>query len=137
MATTINQQVLRQDGIKGGGPVAAGAQLFIGSICFIDAVTGLYTDDANAGANKFGGIVIDYADNQSGQDGAINVNVFERGTFELPGTGIAQVDVGKKVYASDNYTIKLDPTDAAYIGTIVSVDGKTGYIRIAIDIQLP
>ena len=136
MAVAENQLISREDGIVGGGPVIADKTLYIGTMCFIDAATGLYTDIINGGANKFGGIVRDFADNAGGADAAVNVNVFERSSFILPLASAAQDDVGKKVYAVDNADVSLTATSQTYVGTITRLVDDA-HVLVAIDVQLP
>jgi hypothetical protein len=57
------------------------------------------------GVNAFIGIAVGEADNTSGADGAIEVEVWTEGDFELTLTGGAQAEVGSPVYADDNYAL--------------------------------
>lgn len=136
MAATSNQLITREDGIMGGGPVLTAITLYIGTMAFIDASTGYITSAIAAGANKFAGIVRDYVDNSGGASGAEDVITFEEGSFVLPGTGFTQADVGKKAYASDNFTVSTTSTSHTYIGTITRVISSTK-VLVALDVQLP
>lgn len=132
MAVAENQLISREDGIVGGGPVIADTVLYIGTLAFVDATTGFITDVATS--NKFAGIVRDFADNAGGADGDVDVNFFERSSIRLPLSGAVQADVGKKVNATDNYTITLGA--GTYIGTITRVYGDAT-VLVALDVQLP
>ncbi|QDV84989.1 hypothetical protein [Planctomycetes bacterium TBK1r] len=136
MATTLNQRI-RMTGGTGGlssGPVAAGIRLPHGTLCFIDS-TGHRTNVIAAGANRFAGIVHSEADNAAGADGDLDVEHYIKHRFVLPFPGgITQADEGKKVYASDNWTLTLSPTNNSYVGTLEKfVDANTG--QVAIDFQ--
>ena len=136
MATTLNQRI-RMTGGTGGlssGPVAAGVSLPHGTLCFIDA-TGHRTNVTNSGANRFAGVVHVEADNSAGADGDRDVEHYIKHRFVLPFPGgITQADEGKKVYASDNWTLTLTPTSNAYVGTLEKyVDANNG--QVAIDFQ--
>ena len=136
MAVTANQLVNREDGNYGGGPVLTSITLYIGTLAFIDAANGFITNVVNSGANKFAGITRDYVDNSSGASGDKKIILYERGTFELEGAGFTQADVGKKAYASDNFTVTTTATSNTYIGTITRVISATK-IQVALDVQLP
>lgn len=136
MAVTENQLISREDGNLGGGPVNADTNLLVGTAAFVDAVTGGMTDIINAGANKLAGIVRDMADNTGGSLGDINVTLWERSSFILPLASAAQADVGKKLYASDNYTFTLSSTSTTLVGTITRVIDDAN-VLVAIDVQLP
>lgn len=116
MAVTANQVTRRQDGNRVGLPVAASTKLYEGTMAFINS-TGYADDDTASGANEFAGIVISYVDNSGGSAGDLNCELWTTGVFELAGAGTyTQADVGKPVYATDNYTISL--TSGVYIGTV-------------------
>ena len=136
MAVTANQLVTREDGILGGGPVLAAITLYIGTMAFIDAANGYITNIINGGANKFAGIVRDYVDNSAGANGAVSATLWEKGSFVLVGSGFTQADVGKKIYATDNYAVHLTSTSRTYIGTVTRVISSTR-VLVAIDVQLP
>lgn len=130
-AVTENQLIRREDGCKGGGPVGADEILYTGTLAFV-GTDGFYTATAE---NKFGGVVIDAdIDNTGGLDGAIDVNVYEEGSFTLPGAGFTQADVGKAAHAADNYTINVAATGVK-VGTITRVFSATE-VLVAIDVQV-
>lgn len=124
MAVTANQLITRGDSDVGGGPVAASTTLYQGTMAFINA-TGYFDDDVAAGVNAFGGIVRQYVDNSSGAAGDKNVEVFREGQFKLAGTGFTQADVGKRVYATDNFTVTLTAGAATFIGYVASYVSST------------
>ena len=105
MAVTENQIIKRQDGDRRSYPVKASTKILDGTLVFLTA--GGYADDDTAtGVNGFVGIANGEADNTSGGDGDITVEVFAEGDFVLVGAGTyTQADVGSVIYGDDNYTI--------------------------------
>jgi hypothetical protein len=105
MAVTENQIIKRQDGNRRSYPVKASTKIYDGTLVFL--TTGGYADDDTAtGVNGFVGIANGEADNSSGSDGDITVEVFAEGDFVLVGAGTySQADVGSVIYGDDNYTI--------------------------------
>lgn len=124
-AVTANQLLRRRDCNKNGGPVAASTTLYQGTMAFVNA-TGYIDDDTASGVNKFAGIVPVQVDNSSGAAGDLDTDLFAEGQFLLTGSGFTQADVGKPVFATDNNTIVLAPTDAAvYVGTVATFESTT------------
>lgn len=121
-ATAIDQQVVMtgQPYGQSDAPVKAGAVLPHGTMAFIDAASGFLTNDDNAGANKYAGIMARRADNTGGANGDIDgVFYAHDNRFELPfNDAITQADIGKKVYAQDNYGLSTTATTAAFVGIL-------------------
>lgn len=105
MAVTENQIIKRQDGDRRSYPVKASTKILDGTLVYLTA--GGYADDDTAtGVNGFVGIANGEADNTSGSDGDITVEVFAEGDFVLVGAGTyTQANVGDVIYGDDNYTI--------------------------------
>lgn len=116
MAVTVGQQIKRQEGNRGSGAVAASTILYEGTLCFVNATGYLAAVVAN-GANKFAGIVIYEKDNSAGSAGDLSTEYYREGIFELTGTGFTQADVGKAIYATDNFTITTDPSGGSFVGS--------------------
>lgn len=128
MAVTANQLIKRQDGCKASCPVEESTHIYQGTMVFLNAA-GYAVGDTNTGVNGFVGIAIGEADNSSGADGAINVEVWTEGDFELVGSGFAQADVGSLVYAEDNYVIGVSIGSASVpIGRVVGYVSSTKLI---------
>jgi predicted RecA/RadA family phage recombinase len=133
MSTAANQVVGRQIGDRRSVPVAAAVHLYEGTIFFITPA-GYATDTSGTGENQFGGIVETEADNSSGAAGDINVEAWGEGIFELAGTTLAQADVGKDVYATDNFTVSTDRGSAGVrIGKIDEFVSSTA-VRVRISV---
>jgi hypothetical protein len=124
MAVAANQIVKRQgrDGKLLSVPVAAAKVLYEGTMCFLDA-GGDASDVINTDVGKFCGIVREKADNSGGADAAIQVEVWTDGTFELPmsGADLVLADLGKTVYAVDNYALSETAADQPVVGHIVGI----------------
>jgi hypothetical protein len=140
MAVTANQKVKRQgrDGKIEAFPVAASAILYEGTMCFLDA-GGDAAAAINTDVGKFLGIVRSFVDNTGGTDGSAGgagakfVEVWTDGTFELPmsGADLVVADLGKTVYAVDNYQLSETAADQPVVGHIVGIV-STSVARVAI-----
>lgn len=119
MAVTANQLIKKQDGKRRSYPVEESTRIYQGTLVYVNAA-GYACDVTATGVNAFVGIAVDEADNTSGTDGAINVEVYTEGDFELTLTGGAQTEVGMPIYGDDNYAcvVALGATSVR-IGTIV------------------
>lgn len=119
MAVTANQlrPTTQDPGMLRHCGVLAAKHLYSGTLAFYDATTGYLTDDDAAGANKFAGIVENEVDNSGGAGGALTAEFWTGGSYELTGSGFTQADVGKAIYATDNYTITTSSATAARVGT--------------------
>lgn len=128
MAVTANQLIKKQDGCKRSYPVEESTRIYQGTLVYINAA-GYACDVTATGVNAFAGIAVAEADNTSGADGAIEVEVWTEGDFELTGTGFAQTDVGMPIYADDNYACVLSlGSTSVRIGTIVRYVSSTKHI---------
>jgi hypothetical protein len=138
MAVTANQQLeARNPGHKAGGPVVASKRLYANTMAFVVPATGGLTDVIATTVNKFRGIVVDEVDNSSGALGDKRAEIWQSGEFFFRGqSGFAQTDVGKPVYAVDNYTLSLTATDQPRVGTINTFISATK-VGVLIDPQIP
>lgn len=128
MAVTANQLIKKQDGVRRSYPVEEATHIYQGTFVFVNAA-GYACDVTATGVNAFVGIAVAEADNSSGADGAIEVEVYTEGDFELTGTGFAQTDVGMPIYADDNYACVLSlGATSVRIGTIVRYVSSTKHI---------
>ena len=119
MSVAANKLIVERQGDVEAlvGIPAAAKHLYQGTLAFLD-ISGYATDVVAAGANPFAGIVNGECDNLAGAAGDLTVQVRERGKFELPGSSFTQADVGKDVYATDNYTLTLAPDGGSYVGRV-------------------
>ncbi|MDP6719296.1 MAG: hypothetical protein QGF59_11630 [Pirellulaceae bacterium] len=123
-AATAAQQVKQADGNLGGAPIAASTALYKGTLAFW--ASGYLDDDTGSGANSFAGVVkLDY-DNSSGSAGDLRGEVYRTGVFYWAGTGFAQTDIGKSVYATNNNDINLtNDANSVRIGQVVEFISAT------------
>ena len=106
MAVTANQLVKVQDGDRRSYPVEESTRIYQGTMVYVNAA-GYACDVTATGVNAFVGIAAGEADNTSGADGAIEVEVYTEGDFELTGTFNSITDVGMTAYGDDNYAVVL------------------------------
>jgi len=106
-------------------PIATATHLYENTLVFVNTA-GFADDDTASGVNKFVGVANDEVDN-TGANGAKSVEVLRDGEVKLTGAGFAQTSVGKKAYATDNYTVTLDASaaGAVYIGVITEYISST------------
>jgi predicted RecA/RadA family phage recombinase len=134
MAVTANQITKRQgrDGGRVKVPVAASKRLYGGTLCFLDA-GGDASDVINTDVGLFCGIVVDEVNN-TGADAAISVEVWTDGVFELPmsGADLVLADLGKTVYAVDNFSLSETAANQPVVGTIVGIV-STSVARVRIN----
>ena len=120
MAVTANQVVLMQDAGDIVQAKAAAVNLYQNTIAFYDATTGYVTNDDNAGANAFAGIVYQQCDNSGGSAGDKVVELYTEGVFRLTGSSFTQGTAGDLIYATDNFTTTATSTNASRIGRAVN-----------------
>lgn len=123
LAAVTAPQIIKAQGImkRRSVPVAASTILYEGTMCFEDAggdFTGTVLENGS-----FGGIVCETVDNSAGADAAKNADVYTTGDFELAmdTTSLVAADIGKPVYAVDNFTVTETATDLVPVGVIVKV----------------
>jgi hypothetical protein len=128
MAVTANQLIKMQAGGRRSYPVEEATRIYQGTLVYVNAA-GYACDVTATGVNAFVGVAVGEADNTSGADGAIEVEVYTEGDFELTGTGFAQTDVGMPCYADDNYAcvVALGATSVR-IGKVVRYVSSTKHV---------
>lgn len=125
MAVTANQVVLMQDAGALTSGKAAAVNLYQNTIAFYDASTGYVTNDDNAGANAFAGIVYQQCDNSGGSAGDLSVQLWTKGVVRLTGSSFTQATAGDLIYATDNFTTTATSTSASRIGRAVNYVSAT------------
>ena len=109
--------------------------IYHGSIVISKTATiGYFEKCAAAGSaatDVFGGIALERQDmTAAGANGDIWVTIATNGTFGFPKGAIAQTDVGKKAYASDDGTVTTTSAGNYAIGYIEEVDSTYAWINI-------
>jgi len=133
MAVSANQVVTMSDNgalIQGK---ASNVNLYQNTLAFWDASTGYVTNDDNAGANAFAGIVYQQCDNSGGSAGDKVVELWTEGVFRLTGSSFTQATAGDLIYATDNFVITATSTSASRIGRAVNYVSAT-QVDVMIDV---
>lgn len=133
MAVSANQVVTMSDNgalIQGK---ASNVNLYQNTLAFWDASTGYVTNDDNAGANAFAGIVYQQCDNSGGSAGDKPVDLYSKGVFRLTGSSFTQATAGDLIYATDNFVITATSTNASRIGRAVNYVSAT-QVDVMIDV---
>lgn len=149
MAVTANKIIEVKEGSNAKSinfPVKSGETIYKGVISFVEAAEGLLKnlpattalvgiaciaedDSANitgpAATTAAGSISGDLEEGSPVAGDKTVRKCYTKGIFKLPLASAAQIDVGKAVYAVDNYTLSLTSTDNQWLGTIVAVIGTT------------
>jgi len=127
MATiTTNQPITaREPRGRISVPVGTGLKIPQGTLVFAIAATGYATNAIAAGANHFLGVAVSEADNTAGADGAINVEVYTQGIFQLVAVSGLLAWVGDKIYAIDNGAVDATATSQTLVGHCVEYVSAT------------
>lgn len=107
--------------------VAAGAKIYEGSLVGLEPTgygRALVARDIAIGFAK------DNIDNSDGSDGDQNAELKSMGKVSLFISGLTPADIGKGVYATDDNTFTLIPTDASYVGKVIRFE-KADYGIVA------
>jgi len=153
MAVTIEKAIE----ILGAGeplvlPVASGQTIYKGTLAAIGGTGYLYNLSstyakqariialvADGSANATGPAATTAAGSISGdfEQGSVAAGdktvryCYTKGRIKLTFTSIAQSDVGKTVYATDNYTVDETQSTGVKIGTLVAyIDATTGWVEL-------
>jgi hypothetical protein len=115
-------------------PVAAGEQIFAGSLVCLNA-SGYAVPAADVAGLLFAGVATAQADNRTGQDGDVNVVVRRRGRFRFDSLSLLDQSArGARVYAVDDQTVAAadDVTNDIPVGVVDRV-AAAGSAWIAVD----
>jgi hypothetical protein len=104
--------------------MAAAVQVYQGALTFLIAASGLLTSAIAAGANRFGGVAVENCNNTAGGAGALQTETITDGTVTLVNVAhsLVDADIGKAIYASDNYTVTITSTNNVLIGMLEDID---------------
>jgi hypothetical protein len=107
--------------------MAASIAVYQGSLTFLIAASGLLTNAIAAGVNRFGGVAVEDVDNSAGAASALQTETIISGMVTLVNVvhSLVQADVGKDLYASDNYTVTITSTNNVFIGRLVDLDDNS------------
>lgn len=99
-------------------PVAASIIIYEGAAVGLTVAAGVARPLNGGAVDVFAGFAQKKADNTGGAAGAQRVSVCSLGYVELLVAAVAQTDMGKQVYATDDDTFNLVATGAVYIGRV-------------------
>lgn len=128
MQLTESRNTPRRDGEQVGHPVAANTLIVIGGLVALNA-TGFAVPATAAGKNAVGVSEI-FADNSTGADGDVTVNV-RRSVFAFNNSAtsaIARTDIGAVAYVEDDNTVAKAGTAVA--GTIVDITDEGVWVDV-------
>jgi len=104
MALTSDHTITRKEGGVSAAPVAAAATIHHGALVNLNASG--YAKPASDGAGeKFAGLARARADNASGANGALNVELFTSAVALMAAAGMTQADAGEEAYVVDDATV--------------------------------
>lgn len=106
-------------------PVAASEIIYRGAMASYNT-SGDVVAAGIAAAKRFAGVAKKHADNSAGSAGDISALVSTTGIYEFAGSGFdADTDLGKPVFALDDQTVSLDPSDGEFVGNVAYVKSAT------------
>ena len=132
-ALTKDRNTVRKEGQYAAYPVKAGAKIFAGGLVCVGA-DGYAVPGSDTAGLKFVGVSRGYVDNAAGADGAVKVEVWRRGCFELSASGMVLANVGDAVYVVDDQTVGLAAaaTNDVKCGTVSEFNSAASvYVDIA------
>ncbi len=100
-------------------PVAAGELIYQGAV--IGYNSSGYVRNLTISDN-FAGFAEDNIDNSTGGDGAKKIRIRKKGSIILEIPNLVLTDLGRPVYATNNNSFTLFPTNAVYIGQISKIE---------------
>ena len=123
-ALTENKEVISKVPGKNVFPVGAAKTIYKGALIMLKSG---YAEGAATGAGSYyAGVALHSADNSAGSAGDINVECDHEEVLKLDGfTGLAQTDIGKTVYATDDQTVTLTQGNNIPVGKIVEYINST------------
>jgi len=115
-ALAASYNVEEKDGVVGSAPMAVDI-IYRGAIVMHNAA-GFLAPAATGAGSYFAGIAEEEIDNSGGSAGDVECKYKRTGVYLLTSSGLAQADVGDKVYASDDQTITQTSTNNVLVGQI-------------------
>lgn len=121
-ALAADRKTVRQDRDFIKEPMIASDIIYLGGMCFRN--TSGYISPVPTAGFKFAGVAAEQQDNSSGSAGDLEVDLFKDGIHHMVGSSLAQADVGKPLYASDDQTVTLTP-GGVYVGNLAYFKSAT------------
>jgi len=104
-------------------PVAASTKIYAGTLVCWNA-SGYAVAAANTAGYKFAGVSLEQADNSSGSNGTISVQVRRKGIFEFVAAGLAAANAGADLYVTDDQTVQTAAANVR-VGRLAYFDSAT------------
>lgn len=121
-ASTTDRNTPKREGVGYVYPVKGSTKIYAGTIVCLDA-NGLAVPGSDTANLKTAGVAQEYVDNSAGADGAKTVKV-HRGVFQFDSASLADADIGKIVYVSDDQTVvKTVTTNKVVAGRLMAIEG--------------
>lgn len=131
-AASAAREAQRTEGRLKSVLVAASTKIYKGTLVAVNA-SGYAVPGADTANFKFAGVAYETVDNSSGSNGDKAIRVEKCGEFEMVASGLAQGDLGKEVYITDDQTVQLAAnTNGMKVGAIAEIISATKP-RIRID----
>lgn len=113
-------------------PASTSVTIYKGTMVSVRVADGYaYPGRNGTGTDKFVGVATE-TKSGDGTAGSARVKVEKTGSYIFVASGMAQTDVGKAVYISDDQTVTLTSTDAQLCGYIEEYLSATS-VRVRID----
>lgn len=122
-ALAASYEVLEKDGVLHAGPMAVDI-IYRGAMLMHNAA-GFLAPAATGAGSFFAGIAEEEVDNSAGSAGDKVCKYKRTGVYLLTSSGLAQADIGTKVYASDDQTLTTTSTNNVLVGQIVEFVSAT------------
>ncbi len=134
-ALTASKKAERKDGLLQAVPVKAANKLWAGGLVCRDT-TGYGVSAADTVGFIFAGVADDIYDNTDGANGDVIARCWRKGSFKVDTVGAAITDVGKRVYISDDQTVRLEAnvSNSILCGKIVAFESATS-VWIDVDVE--
>lgn len=114
-------------------PASTSSTIYKGTMVSVRVADGYaYAGRNGTATDKFVGVATE-TKSGDGTAGSARVKVQKTGSFIFVASGMAQTDVGKAVYISDDQTVTLTSTDAQLCGYIEEYLSATS-VRVRIDL---
>jgi len=122
-ALAADLEVTERDGVVQSAPMVATDTIYRGAIVMHNAA-GFLAPAATGAGSFFAGIAEEQVTN-TGSAGDKNCKYKRTGVYLLTSSGLAQADIGTKVYASDDQTLTTTSTNNVLVGQIVEFVSAT------------
>lgn len=112
-----------------GYPVAAGEQIWRGSLCAVNAAGSLQRMQTSGSVAFVGMSEQDFSNVGSATVSAQKI-VVRKGTWALTVTGATAANINAPVYASDDGTLTLTAGSLLQVGTLAGIENGQTYVNL-------